>query len=145
MNFKTEIKDGKLYKGSIPFFLKNKKQQVIYISSSNKNIIDYYLSTEEECSVLKIENYNYTDDEFDCITFELLEKLKKENTKIIISIESIFREYFLNSYVLNLKKGEKYSLKDIINKLETSNFKKNYLVEKRGEYSLRGDILDIFS
>ena len=36
--------NGSLYRGSIPFVLINKNKKVIYISSSNKNINDYYFS-----------------------------------------------------------------------------------------------------
>ena len=144
MRFKSEIKNGKLYRGGVPFFLEAQENQVIYISSSNKNIIDYYFTLKENLDVLKIENYNYTEEEFDCITFELLEKLKDKNSKILISIESVFAEYFLNSDLLKFEIGKEYKLNEIIQKLENSRFKKNYLVERRGEYSLRGDILDIF-
>jgi transcription-repair coupling factor (superfamily II helicase) len=144
MVFKSEIKNGKLYRGGVPFFLEGKKNQVIYISSSNKNIVDYYFTLKEKMDILKIENYNYTEEEFDCLTFELLEKLKDKNSKILISIESVFAKYFLNSDLLKFEIGKEYKLKEIIEKLENSRFKKNYLVEKRSEYSLRGDILDIF-
>ena len=144
MRFKSRIINGKLYRGEVPFFLEELNKQVIYISSSNKNILDYYFTLKDNSTVLKIENYNYSEDEFDCITFDLLEKLKIKNSKILISIESVFNKYFLNSDILNFEIGKEYKLKDIIKKLENSRFKKNYLVEKRGEYSLRGDILDIF-
>ena len=145
MKFESTINNGKLYRGGVPYFLESEKDQVIYISSSNKNIIDYYFTLKEDIDVLKIENYNYTEEEFDRITFELLEKLKLNNSKILISIESIFKKYFINSEMLEFCVEKEYKLKKIIEKLEKSGFRKNYLVEKRGEYSLRGDILDIFS
>ena len=145
MKSKSTINKGKLYRGGVPYFLEAEKNQVIYISSSNKNIIDYYFTLKEDLDVLKIENYNYTEEEFDYITFELLEKLKLDNSKLLISIESIFSRYFINSELLEFSIGKEYRLKKIIEKLEKGGFKKNYLVEKRGEYSLRGDILDIFT
>ena len=145
MTLKSTIDNGKLYRGGVPYFLETKQKQVIYISSSNKNIIDYYYTSKENLNILKIENYNYTEEEFDYITFKLLEKLKSDNSKILISIESIFSKYFINSELLKFSIGKKYRLKKIIETLEKSGFKKNYLVEKRGEYSLRGDILDVFT
>ena len=145
MKLKSIIDDGKLYRGEVPYFLKSEKNQVIYICSSNKNIVDYYFTLNKEIDILKIENYNYTEDEFNFIIFELLEKLKSDNSKILISIESIFKNYFINSELLEFSVKKKYRLKDIVDKLQKTGFKKNYLVEKRGEYSLRGDILDIFS
>jgi transcription-repair coupling factor (superfamily II helicase) len=145
MKFKSIIDNEKLYRGEVPYFLKSKNNQNIYICSSNKNIVDYYFTLNRYIDVLKIENYNYTDQEFDYIIFQLLEKLKLDNSKILISIENLFKNYFINSESLKFSVKKKYRLKDIVEKLEKNDFKKNYLVENRGEYSLRGDILDIFS
>jgi transcription-repair coupling factor (superfamily II helicase) len=147
MKFKCKIIDRKLYRGGVPFFLSSKDEQIIYISSSNKNIVDYYFTLKDnrDIDLLKIENYNYSEEEFDCITFELIEKLKNKKSKILLSIESIFENYFINTETLKFQIDKEYKLNEIINILEESKFRKNYLVEKRGEYSLRGDILDIFS
>ena len=51
--------NGSLYRGSIAFVLINKNKKVIYISSSNKNINDYYFSIGDfsDMKKLKIENY----------------------------------------------------------------------------------------
>lgn len=143
------IEDGKLYRGGVPFYLKGRKGRVIYLTSSNKNINDYYGTLEEENSqgklnLLKVENYSYSEDEFDRINFKLQDILKKEEFILLISIETLLKGYFLKGKRLKLKKGGSYPLKELILKLEENNFRKNYLVEKPGDYSLRGDILDIF-
>lgn len=143
MNFNIE----KMYRGAVPFFLMNKNKKVVYISSSNKNIEDYFftLSDYHESPIYKIENFNYSDEEFQTINYGLLKLLKeKGNWIILISLEGILREYFTSGEEIRLRIGEESSLKEIEERLIKNGFRKNYLVEKRWEYSRRGDILDIF-
>ncbi len=148
MKFESKIKKGKLYRGEVPFFINKNKEQIIYISSSNKNINDYYYTLKEngveKQDIIKVENYNYSEEEFDKITFKLLKRLKKGNSKILISIECILKNYFFNSKKINFMVEKEYNIMEIIKKLESANFTKSYLIEKPGEYSLRGDILDIY-
>ena len=50
---------------------------------------------------------------------------------------------FISAYI-NLKIGQEYELKDLISQLLNSGYKQVSQVLKQGEFSLRGDILDIF-
>jgi transcription-repair coupling factor (superfamily II helicase) len=143
INFNRE----KMYRGAVPFFLMNKNKKVVYISSSNKNIEDYYftLSDYHKDSIYRIENFNYSDEEFQTINYGLLKTLKdKGNWIILVSLEGILKDYFTSGEEIGLSIGDESSLKDIEEKLIKNGFQKNYLVEKRWEYSRRGDILDIF-
>lgn len=49
-----------------------------------------------------------------------------------------------NSAYIDLKIGQEYELKDLISQLLNSGYKQVSQVLKQGEFSLRGDILDIF-
>jgi transcription-repair coupling factor (superfamily II helicase) len=137
----------KMYRGSVPFFLMNRSKKVVYISSSNKNIEDYYftLSDYQKGMVYRIENFNYTDEEFQTINYGLLKVLEsRENWIVLVSLEGILKDYFTSGEQIQLCAGEEYDLKGIEERLIKNGFKKNYLVEKRWEYSWRGDILDIY-
>ena len=114
----SELKniEGTLYRGSIPFYLINKEKKVIYISSSNKNINDFYFSVEDFSKIrkVKIENYNYTPEEFKGKNFELINFLESnENGIIFISIDSLFRKYLKKSNSILLEKNKNYKINEI--------------------------------
>ncbi len=138
---------GTLYRGSIPFMLINKNKKIIYISSSNKNINDYYFSIGDFSDIKKyrIENYNYSVEEFRGKNYELIQFLE-ENEKAILflSVDSLFKTYFKKGNSINLEKGKNYKISQIKTFLVENGFEMNYLIEKKGEFSLRGDIIDIF-
>ena len=146
MDFKIEMIDGnKLYRGAIPFFLKDKKR-VIYISSSNRNIENYYYVTADMGrETLKVEKENESGDENRGKKYRVSELVKSDfEFTIFMTFSSFIDEYNRDLNLINLKKGERYSIKELIGKIESAGYVKNYLIEKRGEYSKRGDILDIF-
>lgn len=141
-----EVK-GNLYRGSIPFTLINKNKKVIYISSSNKNINDYYFSIGDFSNVkkMKIENYNYTPEEFRGKNYEVLQFLEDKNKGILfLSVDALFKTYFKKGMSIVLEKGKSYKIGELKSFLIENGYGNNYLVEKKGEFSLRGDILDIF-
>ncbi|WP_321329560.1 transcription-repair coupling factor [uncultured Ilyobacter sp.] len=136
-----------MYRGAVPFFLMNRNKKIVYISSSNKNIEDYYftLSDYYKESVYKIENFNYSDEEFQTINYGLLKILEnRDNWILLVSLEGILKDYFTRGEQIQLCIEKEYDLKLIEEKLVKNGFRKNYLVEKRWEYSRRGDILDIY-
>lgn len=116
---------------------------IIYIASSNKNI-DIYSNCLEDENIVKV--YDIQDEEdYNRVCFELLDIIEKKEKKVIlISLEGILEEYSFDGEKLELKKGEKIKRKEIIDILEEYGYKKNYLIEGRREYSVRGDILDFF-
>lgn len=135
------------YRGKIPFFLKNIDENILYICSSNRNIEDYY-EVLEDCyngDILKIEQFE-SEEEEDKVNYDFLKILK--NTKkfiLLISLEGILKEYFCDGEKLELKKGSRVDFQKLEEMLQKNKYKKNYLIEGRKEYSVRGDIIEIFS
>lgn len=134
------------YRGRIPFYLKNLKENIVYLCSSNKNIEDYYntLADFYDGKILKIESSSDRD-EIEKINYDLLELLKsKKKYIILISLEGFLRDYYLEGEKIVFQKDRDMSLKKIQEILIKNSYEKTYMLEKRMQYSLRGDILDIF-
>lgn len=137
----------KKFRGEIPFWLKEKENNIVYVCSSNRNIDDYFyvlrdfyngkiLKIKIENEIGEIRKYNY----------DLLELLKsKEKFIILISMELFLNKYFYETDILKVSINKNINLKELILKLEKAGFEKVYMIENRKQYSLRGDILDIFN
>jgi transcription-repair coupling factor (superfamily II helicase) len=134
-----------MFRKDIPQFLIDKKNSVVYIGSSNKNIDIYYENMkEQDINVIELSNIQEEDDYYR-VNYQLSEELKTNKKLIIlISLEGLLVKYSLNSDVIKLNLGQGVKRKDLIEILEKNGYKKNYLVEKRMEFSVRGDILDIY-
>ena len=140
-----EIKD--LYRGSVPFFLSKLNGKIIYLCSSNKNINDYYDTIVDfyKGKILKLEDIENEDDGYKK-KYRFLDVLNNEKNYIILmSLNFLLSDFFLEHKLISLKVGQKINFNFLESKLIESGYKKNYLIEKSGEYSKRGDILDIFS
>ncbi|WP_300358214.1 CarD family transcriptional regulator, partial [Fusobacterium sp.] len=135
-----------LYRGSLPFFLSDEKKGVILLSSSNKNIEDYYYTLKDfyDGEIIKIDDFEDENDEYKK-NYALIDCLKnKKKFIILISLQGVIKKYVKEGEKLSFEKGKDISRKELEEKLVESGYRKNYLVEDRMEYSLRGDILDIF-
>lgn len=135
-----------MFRKDIPKFLIENKNSVVYIGSSNKNIDIYFenLIDQKEIDLIELSNIQEEDDYYK-VNYQLLESLKSNKKLIILtSLEGLLTEYSLNSDVLTLTLGTGITRKSLIELLEKNGYKKNYLVEKRMEFSVRGDIVDIF-
>lgn len=135
-----------LYRGSLPFFLAQEKEKIVFLASSNKNIEDYYYTLKDfyDGKVIKIDDFEDENDEYKK-NYELLDCLKNEDKFIIlISLKGVLENYVKEGEQLFLEVGQDISRKELEDKLIESGYIKNYLVENQMEYSLRGDILDIF-
>lgn len=135
------------YRGRIPFLLKDIKGNIVYLCSSNKNIEDYYNTLNDfyDGKILKIES-SYENEEFEKLNYGLLKLLKSQNKfAILISLEAFLRDYALEGDKLSFVKGKEMSISKIQEDLIKNKFNKAYMIEKRMQYSVRGDILDIFS
>lgn len=134
------------YRGKIPFYLKELESNIVYLCSSNKNIEDYYNTLDDfyDGEILKIESSSDRD-EIEKINYDLLELFKsKKKYIILISLEGFLRDYYLEGEKIVFQKGRDISLKKIQEILIKNRYEKTYMIEKRMQYSLRGDILDIF-
>ena len=137
----------KKFRGEIPFWLKNKKNNLVYICSSNRNIDDYFfvlkdfykekiLRIKKENEVGELKKYNY----------DLLELINSnEKFIILISLDYFLEDYYSEANSIFIEKGKNINIKDLEEKLVDAGFEKTYMVAQRKEYSIRGDILDIFN
>lgn len=120
----------KKFRGEILFWLKNKKNNFVYICLFNRNIDDYFFVLKDfykgkifrikkENEVRELKKYNY----------DLLEFINL-NEKFIIFI---FLDYFLEDYYLEvnsifIEKGKNFNIKDLEEKLIDVDFEKIYMV-----------------
>ena len=135
-----------LYRGSLPFFLSDEKEGVVFLASSNKNIEDYYYTLKDiyDGDILKIDDFENENDEYKK-NYALIDCLKNSKKYIIlISLQGVMKKYVKEGEMLSFEKGKIIKRKELEEKLVSSGYSRNYMVEKEMEYSLRGDILDIF-
>lgn len=146
MDFEIDLKNEEIYRGGVPFYLKNEKR-VIYISSTIKNRDDFYFVLKDifKGEILRLD-MKYNNKKEKEINNQQLLKLINSKKKFIIflDINQALDSFYKNYKSLKLKIEKEYNIKEILNLLEENGYIKNYLIEKHGEYSLRGDILDIF-
>ncbi len=81
------------------------------------------------------------------IIFERLNalyKAKKFGVNVITTLEALMQITSLNVNALELKKGDNVAFSEINLKLASFGYKRTDFVKERGEYSFRGDVLDVF-
>ena len=141
-NFRIE----NLYRGSLPFFLGEQRGGTIFLASSNKNIEDYYYTLKDiyKGKILQIDEFQDENDFYNK-NYNLLEILKTEkNYIILLSLSGLLRDYASSGQALSFKREEIINLREIEEKLINTGYTKNYIIEKQLQYSIRGDIFDIF-
>lgn len=134
------------YRGKIPFLLKELKGNILYLCSSNKNIEDYYNVLEDIYGgkLLKLES-SQIKEELEKDNYDLLEILKSGDKFIILtSLDAILRDYFLEGKRFHIEIGKNIDAKTLEEELERNGYTRNYMVEDRNQFSIRGDIFDIF-
>lgn len=134
------------YRGKIPFLLKELKGDILYLCSSNKNIEDYYNVLEDIYGgkLLKLES-SQIKEELEKDNYDLLEILKSGDKFIILtSLDAILRDYFLEGKRFRIEIGKNIDAKTLEEELERNGYTRNYMVEDRNQFSIRGDIFDIF-
>ena len=134
------------YRGKIPFLLKELKGNILYLCSSNKNIEDYYNVLEDIYGgkLLKLES-SQIKEELEKDNYDLLEILKSGDKFIILtSLDAILRDYFLEGKRFRIEIGKNIDAKTLEEELERNGYTRNYMVEDRNQFSIRGDIFDIF-
>lgn len=134
------------YRGKIPFLLKELKGNILYLCSSNKNIEDYYNILEDIYGgkLLKLES-SQIKEELEKDNYDLLEILKSGDKFIILtSLDAILRDYFLEGKRFCIEIGKNIDAKTLEEELEKNGYTRNYMVEDRNQFSIRGDIFDIF-
>ena len=134
------------YRGKIPFLLKELKGNILYLCSSNKNIEDYYDVLEDIYGgkLLKLES-SQIKEELEKDNYDLLKILKSGDKFIILtSLDAVLRDYFLEGKRFCIEIGKNIDAKTLEEELERNGYTRNYMVEDRNQFSIRGDIFDIF-
>lgn len=159
--------DNKMYRGLIPWNLMcSKEKKIIYISTSNRNLENYYAMVDsyltelsngiqelnhkirkniEQKSVSMFENISSKKEDLTGINIELLDILRnKSNFILFLNLQITLDVFFERVNYFDFKVGNDYKFLEVIEFLQENGYEQSYLLEKKGEYSKRGDILDIF-
>lgn len=159
--------DNKMYRGLIPWNLMcSKEKKIIYISTSNRNLENYYAMVDsyltelsngtqelnhkirkniEKKSVSMFENISSKKEDLTGINIELLDILRnKSNFILFLNLQITLDIFFERVNYFDFKVGNDYKFLEVIEFLQENGYEQSYLLEKKGEYSKRGDILDIF-
>ena len=157
--------ENNFYRGAIPWFLLcSEKKKIIYISTSNRNLENYYSMlenyyemSENQESILKknfknnkkiidiFENISQNKEDITGINIRLLDILKNQEQFILfVNLQITLDVFFEKVKFLSFEIGKEYSFPQILDFLVENGYENSYLIEKKGQYSRRGDILDIF-
>ena len=157
--------ENNFYRGAIPWFLLcSEKKKIIYISTSNRNLENYYSMlenyyemSENQESILKknfknnkkiidiFENISQNKEDITGINIRLLDILKNQEQFILfINLQITLDVFFEKVKFLSFEIKKEYSFPQILDFLVENGYENSYLIEKKGQYSRRGDILDIF-
>ena len=159
--------DNKMYRGLIPWNLMcSKEKKIIYISTSNRNLENYYAMVDsylielsngtqelnhkirkniEQKSVSMFENISSKKEDLTGINIELLDILRnKSNFILFLNLQITLDVFFERVNYFDFKVGNDYKFLEVVEFLQENGYEQSYLLEKKGEYSKRGDILDIF-
>lgn len=133
------------YRGEIPFFIKKADKNLVYLCSSKKNLNDYYWCLKDFTDVKIIKQEENTEEEYIKFNYKIIEALKNnERFIILITLDYFLKKYRYHGNSLLIENGKKLDLKKTIKMFDSEGYKRNYLIEGREEYSIRGDILDFF-
>ena len=157
--------ENNFYRGAIPWFLLcSEKKKIIYISTSNRNLENYYsmlenyyeMSENQENILKKIfknnkkiidifENISQNKEDITGINIRLLDILKNQEQFILfVNLQITLDVFFEKVKFLSFEIKKEYSFPQILDFLVENGYENSYLIEKKGQYSRRGDILDIF-
>ena len=159
--------ENKMYRGLIPWNLMcSKEKKIIYISTSNRNLENYYAMVDsyltelsngtqelnhkirkniEKKSVSMFENISSKKEDLTGINIELLDILRNKSDFILfLNLQITLDVFFEKVNYFDFKVGNEYKFLEVIEFLQENGYEQSYLLEKKGEYSKRGDILDIF-
>lgn len=141
--------EKKLYRGGIPWFLLcSNEKRIIYVSTSNRNLENYYNMLDmysEGRSISLFENISSDKEDLTGINIELLDILRNRKEFILfLNLQITLDVFFEKVEILDFKVGNAYKISHILEFLTENGYEVSYLVERKGEFSRRGDILDIF-
>lgn len=130
------------------YILKLGLDKVVYIASNSINLDYYYNILEQQNSDYRVKYVNlasYSELELVGINLEILDFLNQEGKSILfLDINLALRVFFDKAKYMEFKLDEEYSREDIKQFLIEGGYTENYIIENKGEFGIRGDIIDIF-
>ena len=130
------------------YILKLGLDKIVYISSNSINLDYYYNILEQQNSDYRVKYVNlasYSELELVGINLEILDFLNQEGKSILfLDINLALRVFFDKAKYMEFKLDEEYSREDIKRFLIEGGYTENYIIENKGEFGIRGDIIDIF-
>ena len=130
------------------YILKLGLDKVVYIASNSINLDYYYNILEQQNSDYRVKYVNlasYSELELVGINLEILDFLNQEGKSILfLDINLALRVFFDKAKYMEFKLDEEYSREDIKRFLIEGGYTENYIIENKGEFGIRGDIIDIF-
>ncbi len=142
--------EKKIYRGGIPWYLLcSDEKKIIYVSTSNRNLENYYsmldIYSKSDKEIFIFENISSDKEDLTGINIELLDILKNKSEFILfLNLQITLDVFFEKVNLMHFKVGREYRFSNILEFLTENGYEQTYLVEKKGEFSRRGDILDIF-
>ena len=130
------------------YILKLGLDKIVYISSNSINLDYYYNILEQQNSEYRVKYVNlasYSELELVGINLEILDFLNQKGKSILfLDINLALRVFFDKAKYMEFKLDGEYSRDDIKRFLIEGGYTENYIIENKGEFGIRGDIIDIF-
>lgn len=145
LKFQKIMKEGKIYRGETPFLLNKIKGVIVYVASSRKNLNDYYWVLKDIYNGEIVKQWDESEEEYLKFSYTLQDKIEKnERFIVLMTLDYLLKDYIYKGDTFELSLGKNVSQLKIIDFLDKDGYEKNYMVEKVGDFSIRGDILDFF-
>lgn len=137
----------KILKEEIEDIFKDIENTCIYISTSLKNMEYYeYILGKKGYNVTFFKTNVGSKKELIDINVRLINLLNEKKKNIIFIDFSLAMSIFFDKYdSFTLEVGKDYNLNKIEEKLQEYAYEKNYLITEMGQYSRRGDLIDVYS
>ena len=132
----------------VDYLLNLKLNKIILISSVSSNLDYYYNILEQRKSEYEARYINLASNselELTGVNIEIIEFLKNsKKTILFLDLNLALRVFFDEVRYKDLSKNEEYEREDLKKFFIENGYKESYIVQNKGEYGIRGDIIDIF-
>ena len=132
----------------VDYLLNLKLNKIIVISSVSSNLDYYYNILEQRESEYEARYINLASNselELTGVNIEIIEFLKNsKKTILFLDLNLALRVFFDEVRYKDLSKNEEYEREDLKKFFIENGYKESYIVQNKGEYGIRGDIIDIF-
>ena len=130
------------------YYEMSEKQKDILMEKSKtgkKNSKENENKLEDKKIIDIFENISQNKEDITGINIRLLDILKNQEKFILfVNLQITLDIFFEKVKFFSFKTGKEYSFSKIVEFLVENGYENSYLIEKKGQYSRRGDILDIF-